>query len=209
LFEAEAVQLALQLMQRWGLHDWCFKINRRRRSLGMCFFGSRRIELSIIYIRNNSVEHIRQTLLHEIAHALTPNHGHDKVWLEVVEQIGGRAKVKCSDAQMPLGHWRAECPTCCKTFSRHRKPRTDDIFHCTACGEDRGLLTFERMQPAKLSTGRGRSSIDKTTPQPLTGPLIMSQFKAVPIKREQINTEPARAHQIKVEAIKRELRKKE
>lgn len=207
MLEAEAVQLALQLMHRWGLHDWSFKINRRRRSLGMCYVGSRRIELSVIYIRNNSAEHIKETLLHEIAHALTPNHGHDKIWLDVVEQIGGRAKVKCSDAQMPLGHWRAKCPTCCKTFSRHRKPRIDDIFHCTACGEERGLLTFERIAPVKLETGRRRSGALNQGTLPLSAPLAISQFKALPIRREQIKSEQARAHEIKADEIKRELRR--
>ena len=148
MLEADAVQLARQLMRRWGLDDWCFKINRRRRSLGMCFFESRRIELSAIYIRNNSCEHVCETLLHEIAHALTPNHGHDKIWLQEVVRIGGRAKIKCTDATMPLGHWRAQCPSCDKTFSRHRKPRMIDVFHCTSCGEEKGTLEFQRLANA-------------------------------------------------------------
>jgi predicted SprT family Zn-dependent metalloprotease len=156
LLESDAVQLAHDLMQEWGLEDWCFKINRRRRSLGMCFFESRRIELSAIYLQNNSAEHVIGTLLHEIAHALTPNHGHDKFWLEAVVRIGGRAKIKCSDAKMPLGNWRAQCPSCDKTFSRHRKPRVIDIFHCTVCGEERGTLEFQRT--AELKPMRARQT---------------------------------------------------
>lgn len=149
MLEAEAVQLAHNLMTEWGLDDWCFKINRRRRSLGMCYFESKRIELSAIYLQNNSAEHVEGTLLHEIAHALTPNHGHDKIWLEEVIRIGGRAKIKCSDAKMPLGIWRAHCPNCAKTFSRHRKPRPVDVFHCTVCGEERGILEFNRVAEIK------------------------------------------------------------
>jgi predicted SprT family Zn-dependent metalloprotease len=144
LREAEAVQLARDLMNRWGLHDWEFKVNRRRRALGMCFAESKRLELSSIYIRNNDAEHVQDTILHEIAHALTPDHGHDKVWLAAAMRIGGRAKVKCTDAKMPPGQWQAQCPSCQRRFSRHRKPRLIDEFHCVTCGEERGSLLFAR-----------------------------------------------------------------
>ena len=154
MLEAEAVQLAQDLMNQWGLDDWRFKINRRRRSLGMCFFESKRIELSAIYLQNNTTEHVVETLLHEIAHALTPNHGHDKVWFDEVVRIGGRAKIKCSDAKMPLGNWRAQCPSCDKTFSRHRRPRVIDVFHCTICGEERGTLEFQLAVDAKKPPAR-------------------------------------------------------
>lgn len=151
LLQAEAMKLAHNLMLVWGLTDYRFKLNRRRRSLGMCFIESKRIELSTIYIQHNSADHVCQTLLHEIAHALTPHHAHDKVWLDAVKKIGGRAKIKCADANMPAGLWRASCPSCAKVFSRHRKPRTLDVFHCTICGEEKGSLKFERHPSAKTA----------------------------------------------------------
>jgi predicted SprT family Zn-dependent metalloprotease len=148
-------------MHHWGLEDWEFRINRRRRFLGMCFNESRRIELSQTYIRNNDSEHVRYTLLHEIAHALAPNHGHDNVWYDTVMLIGGRAKVKCSDAVMPPGNWQAVCPNCSKNFSKLRKPKWVDAFHCVKCGEERGTLIFERVQcmPRKALRQRRAGSL--------------------------------------------------
>src|ERR1700733_2821262 len=145
LYEAEAVLMARVLMCHWSLDDWEFRINRRRRALGMCFVESKRIELSQVYIRNNDSEHVRDTILHEIAHALAPGHGHDQIWLDTVMIIGGRAKVKCSDAIMPPGSWQAECPNCRKLFSQLRKPKWGDAFHCLGCGEEKGALLFERV----------------------------------------------------------------
>ncbi len=151
LHEAEAVAMARVLMGHWSLDDWEFRINRRRRALGMCFIESKRIELSQVYICNNDREHVRDTILHEIAHALAPGHGHDQVWLDTVMIIGGRAKVKCSDAVMPPGSWQAECPSCQKVFSKLRKPKCLDAFHCIGCGEEKGALLFERVRAAELS----------------------------------------------------------
>ena len=69
-------------MTRHGLHGWAFRFNRCKQAMGLCVYHRRSIELSIYFVeRDNPVEEIRDTILHEIAHALVgPGHGHDKVW---------------------------------------------------------------------------------------------------------------------------------
>ena len=79
-------------MSLHGLHEWSFAYNRRKRALGFCFYEPRRIELSIHFVEHNSLEAIRDTLLHEIAHALVgPGHGHDAVWKCQCLRIGASA----------------------------------------------------------------------------------------------------------------------
>ena len=41
------------------------------------------------YVRHADIDHIRDTILHEIAHALVgPCHGHDAVWRQKAREIG-------------------------------------------------------------------------------------------------------------------------
>ncbi len=56
--------LAAELLQVHGLHDWKFAFNRRKRSMGMCFYAARTIELSVYFVERNSPEEIRDTILH-------------------------------------------------------------------------------------------------------------------------------------------------
>jgi predicted SprT family Zn-dependent metalloprotease len=47
--------------------------------MGLCLYEPKAIELSLHFIERNAEDVIRDTLLHEIAHALVgPGHGHDR-----------------------------------------------------------------------------------------------------------------------------------
>ena len=69
-----AGRLAEALLQQHGLAGagWTFRFNQRKRSLGLCNFTHRRIELSAPFVARNPEAEVRDVLLHEIAHALTP-----------------------------------------------------------------------------------------------------------------------------------------
>ena len=43
-------QLAYDLLAKHGLRDWTFAFNRRKRSLGLCLYKIRTIELSVYLI---------------------------------------------------------------------------------------------------------------------------------------------------------------
>jgi predicted SprT family Zn-dependent metalloprotease len=130
-------------MDAHGLRDWSFAYNRRKRSLGVCQYRRRRIELSIHLIERNSAAEVRDTILHEIAHALVgPGHGHDAVWKEMCRRIGARPERVAHDADMPPGRWRADCGTCGKVYHRHRRPHRFDGWYCRGCGRQRGALRW-------------------------------------------------------------------
>ena len=138
----EVRNLALELIARHGLEGWTFAFNRRKRALGLCRYTPKVIELSTYLVDANSTEEVRDTLLHEIAHALVgPGHGHDAVWKAKCAAVGARPE-RCGDADMPEGRWKASCPACTLPFSRHRRPKRLRGWWCKACGPERGKLSW-------------------------------------------------------------------
>jgi predicted SprT family Zn-dependent metalloprotease len=134
---------ARRLLDAFGLTDWTFGFNRRKRSLGVCLYARRRIELSVHLVSRNGVAEVRDTLLHEIAHALVgPGHGHDAVWKARCVEIGARPERLAHEVDMPRGRWQAHCRTCGVLHHRHRRPRPLRGWFCRSCGPERGRLTW-------------------------------------------------------------------
>ena len=67
---AEAEMLGRELMRLFGVGDWSFGWNWRKRALGLCRYRERKIELSRWFVKANGEGIVRETILHEIAHAL-------------------------------------------------------------------------------------------------------------------------------------------
>ena len=142
---AKAYQLACQLFARHGLHDWSFTFNRRKCDMGLCLFGPKVIALSRHFVRLNEEDVVRDTLLHEIAHALVgPGHGHDHIWKRKCLEIGAKPERVCDTVAMPAGRWLAQCGGCGMLHHKHRKPKHLVGWYCRRCGQERGRLTWHR-----------------------------------------------------------------
>ncbi len=142
----EARQLALDLLSQQSLPAWTFAWNRRKRSLGLCRYRERRIELSVYFVHANDEEQVRETILHEIAHALAGEKaGHGAAWKAMCRRVGCKPE-RCDKgvAVMPAGTWRAACPACGKEYNRHRRPAKRARYWCRACGPEKGMVVFER-----------------------------------------------------------------
>jgi len=130
-------------MQHHKLRGWAFAYNRRKRCLGLCRHDEKLIELSIFYVAANDEDSVRDTILHEVAHALAgPTAGHGPRWKAKCVQIGAKPERLDREATMPSGRWKATCPGCCKQYTRHRKPMRNRRYICRACGPDTGVLSF-------------------------------------------------------------------
>src|SRR5262249_59568628 len=70
---SRARELAARLMAEHGLGRWEFGFNNNVRRVGVCHYPTRarpgRIELSRHFVERNPEAEVRDTLLHEIAHA--------------------------------------------------------------------------------------------------------------------------------------------
>ncbi len=140
----EASSLARGFMNTHGLGHWAFQFDRAKRRAGCCKHRRQVITLSYEYVVRNNREEITDTILHEIAHALAgPGNGHNHVWKAICRRIGAKP-VRCYgiEVSMPKGRWKARCNGCNREFHRHRRPKYLTGMYCTACGPQRGLLTY-------------------------------------------------------------------
>jgi hypothetical protein len=79
-------------MIRHGLSDWAFRFDHARRRFGSCQRQRKLITLSRPLTFLNNEDQVRDTLLHEIAHALTPGEGHSDRWRAKCVEIGAKPK---------------------------------------------------------------------------------------------------------------------
>src|SRR5262245_25959867 len=114
------------LMDLYGLKDWTFGFDRRKKRLGVCHFPTwgrpGRIQLSAHFVLLNPPEVVEDTIRHEIAHALAgPEAGHGPVWKLWCLTLGAKPQA-CNEGEalMPKGPWRATCPSCGKEFNRFK-----------------------------------------------------------------------------------------
>ena len=94
----DAATLARNLMDTHGLNDWTLAFVESRRRLGDCSYNHRLIRIA----RHHAIEHaeadIRDTVLHEIAHALAGHAaGHGPIWKAIARRIGATPRAKAYD----------------------------------------------------------------------------------------------------------------
>lgn len=126
----QILDLAHELLRKHQLEDWRIKFDHARRRAGLCNFTNKTISLSRHYAREAPMEHITDTILHEIAHALVgPHHGHDAVWRRKARQIGCTA-MRCHNLNFSTARWVMTCPNGCFSVERHRR---SSGFVCKKC----------------------------------------------------------------------------
>ena len=76
-------------MQQHGLsaQGWRFQFDHARRRFGACRYGRKLITLSRPLVLLNPEAEVRDTILHEIAHALCPGDGHGVRWKQKCREI--------------------------------------------------------------------------------------------------------------------------
>ena len=114
--------LAESLMKDHGLDGWTFTWDRATRRAGVCRYSTRTISLSRPIAELNDEDEVRDTILHEIAHALVGSiHKHDYVWQAKARAIGCSGN-RTTSAAAPEGRWVAICPNHGQIGSRFQKP---------------------------------------------------------------------------------------
>lgn len=130
----EALHMGRALMDEHGLHDWQLELDRAKKRAGVCRWGRRSIGLSAPLTRLHDRAQVRDTVLHEIAHALVgPRHGHGPRWQAMAVSIGASPR-RClpEEAATIPGAWVGTCPAG-HTVDRHRRPsRVTSCRECSA-----------------------------------------------------------------------------
>ncbi len=127
-------------MDRHGLLSagWAFGFDRARRRFGCCNLTLRHITISAPLTLLNDVDEVRDTILHEIAHALTENAGHGPQWKAMCVKIGAKPERCYRDAEV-ISPPRAEAPyrigcVQCGWWAPRRR-RSDRKLLCAKCGK--------------------------------------------------------------------------
>ena len=127
-----AKELARALMKEHGLIDdkWTFEFTESKQAFGICKYRNKTIGLSRPLTLVNDVTHVRNTILHEIAHALCPGQRHNKVWQAKAIEIGCDGERFCSmEVVPPKNKYKATCGTCGCIYTANRLPK-----NTTSCG---------------------------------------------------------------------------
>ncbi len=90
------------------LESWEISFDSAKKRAGICKINTKEISFSINHIENNDIETIKDTILHEFAHAIAyhlySDSGHGKHWKLVARQIGAIPKAKGA-FNLPIAPW--------------------------------------------------------------------------------------------------------
>ncbi|UFU03246.1 SprT-like domain-containing protein [Ruania suaedae] len=133
------------LLDQHGLTDWRLAFDSARRRAGLCRYDRRTISLSRHLVPLHDEAAVRETVLHEIAHALAgPRSGHGQKWREIAVRIGASGQ-RClpPDAPAPPAPWEGRCRAG-HVHQRFRRPARP--MACARCAR--------RFSPEHLITWR-------------------------------------------------------
>ncbi len=71
---------------------WQLKIMKKRKILGKTDYKEKIFELSSYAVKYYSLKEFKDLFIHEIAHILLPDHGHDIEWKLLCIRLGGNPK---------------------------------------------------------------------------------------------------------------------
>jgi predicted SprT family Zn-dependent metalloprotease len=128
----DAFRMGTNLLEQHGLDDWAIQFDNAKRRAGVCRPARKLIGLSGPLTRLHSESEVRDTILHEIAHALVgQQHYHDAVWLAKAREIGCSGE-RCVPADAPrvAAPWLGVCAAG-HTTERHKRP--ERVQSCGQC----------------------------------------------------------------------------
>lgn len=96
-----ALHMLRQQLDKHGLKDWSARITTAENSpLGVCLSSDKTIILSAYHIDIHPDNEVIDTIMHEIAHALTPGCGHGLTWMDMAKKLGANP-IPCSSLYLP------------------------------------------------------------------------------------------------------------
>lgn len=132
------IAYARKMLRDNGLRGWTVKVSRGRRTIGLCSYLDKTIYISKYHLDNDSYDDVRDTIIHEVAHALNPRDGHGAEWRKTSISLGGTGNQYHTHASSYPSKWTTTC------INGH-KPKIfrwnkDTIYNCK-CG---ALLYIKR-----------------------------------------------------------------
>lgn len=132
----ETQQIATAAMQEHNLHDWSFAFDNARKRFGLTNHRTKVISISKHLAQLNEENHVKDTILHEVAHAIAGHGaGHGYHWRVVARRIGANPR-RCYDSRVvetPNAPYIATCGTCGHVSKRFKKIKPGRQIACGYC----------------------------------------------------------------------------
>ena len=145
---SEAVARAESLVKEHGLEGWSFQLDNAQKRAGACDYATKVISLSRLYCLKVDAGQVRDTILHEIAHALAgPKHNHDARWKSIARSIGCTAD-RCHTVDFAPAKYIASCSRCGWHQKKNRRLRGGV---CRTCRERVEYRPFTQQAWEELS----------------------------------------------------------
>ena len=138
--ELEAIKrLAEKLMTEHNLTGWSFQFDNGSKRAGCCNYKKRVISLAYEYARYVSAKDIKNTILHEIAHALVGSrHSHNAIWKAKAIEIGCSGE-RCHEVQFTPPKYIMKCQNNCWVMTADRR-RQNKV--CRSCNGEITYYTY-------------------------------------------------------------------
>lgn len=126
-------------LRAMGLADegWKFKWDRASVRFGQCNYRTKTISMSARLTEANDEARCRNTLTHEIAHALVGHsHGHDAVWAAKHRELGGDGRARYSSLEVTAVQkkWLVSCDGCGMNTQVARRRQGAVCARCSRSG---------------------------------------------------------------------------
>ncbi len=127
---------------------WTFGFDNAKQRAGLCDYSRRRISVSRYLTARYDDATNRQTLLHEIAHALAGSDArHGPRWKRIAREIGYTGGVTHrGETASELAPWVGTCPAGHVVYRHRRATRPTSCARCAAVFDPRYLLTWTRRE---------------------------------------------------------------
>jgi predicted SprT family Zn-dependent metalloprotease len=133
-------------MDEHGLTRWKIGWNRAKKTHGMCQHSTWTLTFSTVAFDHIGEAEVRETILHEIAHALVgPGHEHDSTWRSMYRRIGGTGGqfVSQEAAKAIPTAWVPRCPAGHTGHGLHRAPlRVKGCGQCSRTWKPETVMTW-------------------------------------------------------------------
>lgn len=154
----DAFTFARAALDAQGLHDWKVGFNSRKRAAGLCDYRTKTISISIYHL-HDEWSSVRNTILHEIAHAKAGHAaGHGPAWKRIAISLGctGDRCYEMGEAMTAATfRWKGMCAVHGLVSLKHKAPR--GASSCSFCTHGAG---YNAAYPVHFSANTERYGVD-------------------------------------------------
>ncbi len=148
----EAKLMGQELIIKHNLFAWEFKLDDAKTRFGLCNHTKKTISVSKYLAVLNDEREIRDTILHEIAHALVGvRNGHNMKWKLKCVEIGCKPNRTYSRTIInPPKKWTSYCDTCGKEVARYKRANVA----CGKCCDKHNRGKFDKKYKLKYKLNK-------------------------------------------------------